>query len=182
MYTDLRHAGMRVRIVAIGAVHAVMGVDRRMPGHRRRAVMARQTQLAPRLLQNLPVRIVASRAIEPVLSANLVRPGNLLKLLHVAVAIVADPRRNRAEVLRASLQRRQVLRRPLVSLGAGRVAAGRRLHRRDQRDRRQTLDRRCRRPRRYRRLERRGNHRRAAAVVHRALPGVVVAGVPGGTL
>ena len=51
------------------------------------------------LLQDLAVRIVAGRAVEPVGTANLVRAGNLLELLHVAVAPVADPRRNRAEMV-----------------------------------------------------------------------------------
>ena len=37
---DLRHAGPRMRIVAIGAGHAVVLVDRGVPGHRRRAGVA----------------------------------------------------------------------------------------------------------------------------------------------
>ena len=37
---ELRHAGPRVRIVAVGAGHAVVLVDRGVPGHGRRAGVA----------------------------------------------------------------------------------------------------------------------------------------------
>ena len=83
---DLRHAGPRVRIVAVGAGHAVVLVDRGMPGHRRRAGVATQAEVLPAVFLDLAVRVVAGRAVEAVGTANLVRAGNLLELLHVAVA------------------------------------------------------------------------------------------------
>ena len=83
---DLRHAGSRVRIVAIGAGHAVVLVDRGMPGHRRGARVATEAEVLPARLLDLTVRIVAGGAVEAVGAANLVRAGDLLELLHVAVA------------------------------------------------------------------------------------------------
>lgn len=95
----LRHAGSWMRIVAVGASHAVMLVDRGMPGHRRRTRVATEAQILPAGFQDLAVRIVTGRAVKVVGTANLVRAGDPLEFLHVAVAFVADSGRHRAEML-----------------------------------------------------------------------------------
>ena len=68
------------------------------------------------------MRIVAGGAVEAVRTADLVRAGDFLELLHVAVAFVADSRRDRAEMLRASPQGRESLRGANVTLPAGAIA------------------------------------------------------------
>jgi len=96
---DPRHLRARMRIVAIDACNALKIVRRRMPRHRRTArAMALQTEIlaCPRL--DSPMRIVACRATETVRAADLVRTGNLLIDLHVAVAFVANARRKRLDV------------------------------------------------------------------------------------
>ena len=81
-----------------------------------------QAQVLPAGFLDLAVRIVAGGAVEAVGAANLVRAGDLLELLHVAVAPVADSRRHCAQVLRSAAERRQILRRADVSLAAGGIA------------------------------------------------------------
>ena len=117
-----------------------------------------QAQVLPAGFLDLAVRIVAGGAVEAVGAANLVRAGNLLELLHVAVALVADSRRDRAQVLRGAAERRQILRRADVSLAAGRIA---------------------RRPAAWNDAR---AIRPAGAAGSAVSPGWVVAGVPGGTL
>ena len=119
---ELRHAGLRMRIVAIRAGHAVVLVDRGVPGHRRRAGVATEAEVLPAVFLDLAVRIVAGRAVEAVGAANLVRAGDLLQLALVAVATVADSRRDRAEMVRRPVERREILLRADVSLAAARAA------------------------------------------------------------
>ena len=77
----------------------LMLVDRGVPGHGRRAVWHLQAQVLPAGFLDLAVRVVAGGAVETVGAANLVRAGDLLEVLHVAVATVANPRRHGAQVL-----------------------------------------------------------------------------------
>jgi len=60
--------------------------------------MATEAQILPGGFLDLTVRIVARGAIEAVRAANLVRVGDLLQFTLVAVALVADSRRDGAEV------------------------------------------------------------------------------------
>ena len=93
----LRNVGPRVRIVAVGAAHAVVLVDRGVPSHRRRTGMATQAEVLPAGFLDLAVRVVACCAVEAVGTANLMWAGNLLVHLHVAVAAIADSWRIRAK-------------------------------------------------------------------------------------
>ena len=110
-----RHIASRMRIVAVGARDPEIAVSRGMPCHgRRSALMAFKAQVLARALANLAVRIVARGAVETVRTANLVRAGNHLKFLHVAVALVANVGGDSVEVVRCSLKR-DLLRGLLVS-------------------------------------------------------------------
>ncbi len=95
--------------MAIGASDPHDGMRRRMPGHGRCArLMAVQAELLSRALQDLAVGVVAGGAVEVVRTADLVRAGNLLQFLLVAVTAIADVGRDGAEVVRLSGQRRQL--------------------------------------------------------------------------
>ncbi len=104
---DLPHVGVRVRIVAVGAGHAVALVGRRVPGHRGGALVAAQAQVLAGRLFDLAVRVVAGRAVEAVGPADLVRPGDAEQVAHVAVALQAQVRGHRAQVVRGAAERRQ---------------------------------------------------------------------------
>lgn len=105
---NLRHARARVRIVAVGAGHAVLMMCRRMPCHRRGAGVAFQAEILSGLFDDLPVRVMTGRAIKAVGPADLVRSGDLLVVLHVGMAAEADSRRDGAQVIGHSSKRRQL--------------------------------------------------------------------------
>ena len=71
--------------------------------------MAGQAEVLAGRLADLAVRIVAGRAVEAVGPADLVRPGDAEQVAHVAVALQAEVRGHRAQVVRGAAERRQVL-------------------------------------------------------------------------
>ena len=88
--------------------------------------MAAQAEVLAGRLADLAVRVVAGRAIEAVGSADLVRPGNAEQVAHVAVALQAEVRGHRPQVVRGAAERRQVLLRRLGRVvGYERGPAGR---------------------------------------------------------
>ena len=99
----LRHLGLGVRVVAIRAGHPVLFVDGRVPSHRRRTVMALETDVFSCFREDLPVGTVAGVTIEAVGPKQLMRMSNLLELTHFGMAAVARLRlvgRHRQPLLR----------------------------------------------------------------------------------
>ena len=113
---DLRHVGLRMRIVAIGAAYAVNVMRRGMPCHGRSAFVALQAKVFPAFLFDLAVRIVAGCAIKSVGTADLVRAGYLLQFALIAMASVANARSNRAQIMRCPAERGHILRRLDIAL------------------------------------------------------------------
>jgi hypothetical protein len=70
-----------------------------MPGHRGSARVAAQAEFFPAFLFDFAVRIMARGAVEAVGSANLMRAGDLLEFLLIAVALVANVRRHGAHIV-----------------------------------------------------------------------------------
>ena len=70
--------------------------------------MALQAEILPRLLFDLPMRVVAGGAVKAVGTANLVRAGNLPERPHVGVAAVAGAWGIRTQVVRRAAQRGRV--------------------------------------------------------------------------
>ena len=105
---DLRHVGFRVRIVAIGAGDPVDIMRRRVPRHRGSARMTLQAEILPAFLFDLAMGIVARGAVETVGSANLMRAGDLLEFLLIAMALVANARRYGAQIVRSAAKRREL--------------------------------------------------------------------------
>jgi hypothetical protein len=90
----LLHAGVRMRVVAIGARHIHQVVRRGVPSHDRRMLaVAGKAQIPAGFFQDLAMGIMAGGAVEAVGSADLMRPRDAGKLRHIAMALEADVRR-----------------------------------------------------------------------------------------
>jgi hypothetical protein len=128
----LRHLGLGVRIVAIRAGHPILFVDGRVPRHRRRTVMALETDVFSCFREDLPVGTVTGVAIEAVGPKKLMGMSNLLELTHFGMAAIARLRlvdRHRGPCLRVGIMAicagdsRHVVRGPLPLLHVRAVMA-----------------------------------------------------------
>ena len=71
-----------------------------MPSHGGRIIaVALEAKVFSGFLADLPVWVVACRTVETVGPADLVRAGNFLEFTHIAMAPVANARRDGAQVL-----------------------------------------------------------------------------------
>jgi hypothetical protein len=97
---SLLHMGGRVRIVAVGAGHAVLTVRRGVPSHRGRAFVTFETEIGACFLTNFSVWIMAGVAREPIGTHHLVRTGHPFKLFHAAMTAITNLRSDGTQEIR----------------------------------------------------------------------------------